>query len=344
MGNKRKPDPAQLDLLKDRAHKIRVLRDFTAQHGLQTTSQKAMLMLLELHIGRFNGIELPIETIARQLLMSVKRAYGVAAELRKLDLIGYVPSRKDKVRFWIGWGRLQALYYGDDEQAEVIEEPIPEAVEATAVILTHENSILMGKKSILTSENNERLILTHENSPFSISDLIPSTSSSTQSDRFEAVVKVVKEARVHEAEATVRTALANGLTLDQIEAVVAHYAAFPNRWSVGVLVHRLTKLGAHRDAPHEGWFGERPEWKAAQAAKAPKLDQAAADNLAELEAAYGAELDGLTDDALAALAADSPRRLTARDRYDLPVLGRSSRDLRPRLLRALADRAEIGNA
>ena len=141
---------------------------------------------------------------------------------------------------------------------------------------------------------------------------------------------MVKNAGVGQFGPTVEAALSQGLTIEQIAAVVEHFQANPGRWAAGVLVERLTRPGARLLAPSEGWYGETREWKTAQATR-PATTPAPVGDLQRLEDQLGPQLDALTADELASLVAD----WTPRQRRDLDFHGRRHKDLRPLLLAAL---------
>lgn len=143
-----------------------------------------------------------------------------------------------------------------------------------------------------------------------------------------AVMMAVKECGVGKFAEAVETATAQGMTHPQILAVVDFFRNHPGRWSEGVLFKRLTVKWASLNAPHEGWFGGKPGYRP------PAPTEAPAQACDDLEALHGATLDALDDAELAILA----KGLNERDRRDLPSLGRSHPDLRPKLIRLIAKR------
>lgn len=141
---------------------------------------------------------------------------------------------------------------------------------------------------------------------------------------------------------------ARGLSLEQVADVVEFYRRHPGRWPPAVLFNRLTRPQAAHLAPHEGWFGELPAWTAQQQRKAYERAQETArdsprrvtepsDELQRLEARYGEQLDGLTQDEVARLFPPGHvlQGLVQRQ-------GSKSRILRPELLKAIEQREKPG--
>ncbi len=274
---KHKPDPTCLDLWENRARKFQLLRDL---YFVKTPAQKLMLCVLELTIGNYRELRIPMRTLAQRCILSEKRGYAVAEELRNEGLIKYIPQRGKAPLFQILWHWVDQVHTGQaTDVAEAFVDEDPETVDAAVPVLAGEKSILASEKPYI------------RNSDFTpIESLISSSTSPSSGSLDELKVKVM-EAGVDEFDSTVRTAIANGMTDEQIVAVVDHFHANPDRWTGGVLKHRLTKPGARLQAPGDGWFGDRPEWLAAskRAAQATAQNQTKEADVARVESPHQRE-------------------------------------------------------
>lgn len=225
-----------------------------------------------------------MEDLAREVCTSLPNAYRVVRDLQELNILKRQPGRLSV--FSINWARVAGL------------APLKTDEIAPAEILTDDKEIIVGDKTVIAGDNlilaGDNEIIVGENDTTYMNE---KNESSTSSNR-EAAVTAVRECGVNRAVEAVETARRNGMSDEQIRAVVRQFRdpANTGRWSAGVLHDRLTCPGANLLAPDAGWFGDSAAWTArqrSQPAPAPHLTRAA-----RLEERYGAQLDAMSDDEL----------------------------------------------
>lgn len=300
-----KPDPRQQSLLSDK----RLMYEIMWETRFEGASKIALLCKLFIRIGGFDCRRISVDELGERIgQLSTKTVHRIKKQLEDEGLIFAKPVRgQGGVYDWsIGWANLwdaHQRWKQAEAAAERVEDVAEESIEDTAEALagpsahltsetarlihetasrvgdgfrlTDETACLTGETACLTSETACLTSETHIRNSVLESFLNSSSSSSTEADERDALVMMVKDAGVGQFSATVKTALDRGLTIEQARDVVAHFHAHPGRWSAGVLVERLTRLGANLLDAAEGWYGDSPEWLAARnrAAAAITLSQ-----------------------------------------------------------------------
>lgn len=87
-----------------------------------------------------------------------------------------------------------------------------------------------------------------------------------------AVIEAVAGCGLVDAERAVRVALARGLTIPAILAIVHHFRSRPGSWGPGALHSRLTQLGLPESRPEEAWPPEHPASQRIQTSRHPSID------------------------------------------------------------------------
>lgn len=253
------PLPGQMELQIDRGQQLAALRRVRVGNPLR----RLCLWVIDSHLSRSRSTwTMTMRDLADELQADYKTTCKVVKELDDLGVIRRVRRDGTWIEFSLVWSVIFGLIEDDEETNEEPVRTVTRTLCAAASTTDHKDS------SIAHSP------------PLPPTPLTPDPG----------LVVIVAGCGVGRAGEAVATALAQGMTPAQIQAVVDHFRAPENagRWSPGVLYDRLTRLGANATHADQGWFGDSPAWKARRPARA-----APANRLERLEAAFGEELNGM---------------------------------------------------
>lgn len=260
---------------------------------------KLLLRSLDDRIGRNKRWAITVEELGEESEMSRSAVYKWLGWLSAAELIGFDELPDGRREFWICWSNVWAM----TPAGRAAEREARDAVSPPRGPRVH---------NVDCSYKEER----PQSAP-----LAPTPSPPPR----EELVTMVRTAGVNLADETVADAIANGMTPEQVAAVVEHYQAHPGRWHPGILKERLTRQGAHGQQADEGWYGDSAAWQAAEvhrdaiaAQEAARLalvvesgqQNAARQELDELNVIAGELLDSLPLHELRAMVPDDHPRAT----------------------------------
>lgn len=320
-GRKPRTMAKQLAIDFTRSEQLALLRDCRLGDPRKRNDRKPLAKLLlrslDDRIGRNKRWAITVEELGEESEMSRSAVYKWLGWLSAAELIGFDELPDGRREFWICWSNVWAMTpagrAAEREARDAVSPPRGPRVH----IVDHESTMWNGSPQCGMVVHNVDCSYKEER-PLS-AQLAPSSPPPPR----EELVTMVRTAGVNLAEETIATATANGLSSDQIAAVVAHYQAFPGRWNPGILYERLTRPGVQNDPPDHGWYGDSEAWLAAQRHQAAIAQQEAsrqalaAENaqqaesrreLTELNALVGELLDSMPLDELRALVPDDHPR------------------------------------
>lgn len=308
------------------ALKAKLRKHRLGKHG------KSLFLLLDDHIGPNISWVLTYEELAEEAEISVNTVRMAIDALCELGVIWFEKVtdhyHERRLRFYITWANIE----------EMVEERMPTTPDIVAASKSphcganihamedsstpwsnppHGATILHAVEDSIYRKNGR--INVHSNgTPPTPSSAVSQTLPSLPDRRTEVVVKV-RDAGVAQFGLAVLKAQAEGMTLDQIEAVVDHFNANPGRWPAEVLYERVTRPGASLQPADQGWYGEKLEWIATQkrAAVVTAQQQAKEESMRvenpnqrytreQNEAKFGPILDAMTPAERHALLANRP--------------------------------------
>lgn len=280
---------------------------------------KLLLRSLDDRIGRNKRWAITVEELGEESEMSRSAVYKWLGWLSAAELIGFDELPDGRREFWICWSNVWAM----TPAGRAAEREARDAVSPPRGPRVHN----VDHESTMWNDSPQCGMVVHnvdcsykEERPQS-APLAPTPSPPPR----EELVTMVRTAGVNLADETVADAIANGMTLEQVAAVVGHYQAHPGRWHPGILKERLTRLGAHGQQADEGWYGDSASWQAAEvhrdaiaAQEAARLalvveseqQNAARQELDELNVIAGELLDSLPLHELRAMVPDDHPRAT----------------------------------
>lgn len=311
----------QLTLDYSRAQQLAILRECRLGDPRKKNDRKPiaklLLRTLDDRIGKAGRWSLLMVDLAAEADVAPPTAYKWCAWLNAHGFIGFDELPDGRREFWICWNALWATT--PEGRAATKKQATPVLQNRTTLYdvepdSTTENRVLCGRAHIRISAHSAPTERTTS----------PPTPSIAP-DR-SVIVERVREAGVSQCAEAVAAALANGLTLDDLAAILddwaAHRRADQYAKPAGRLYHHLTSpstVGAGRfkwpqpDRPR-GPYTPGPvvrdptaETDAREAAEAAHEARRKA-----LDKLHGATLAGLSDDDCLALLAHRPRLL---DRY-----------------------------
>ncbi len=291
----------QLDLEFTRGDQLGILRAARLGDPRKSNDRKPLAKLLlrtlDDRIGRNKRWAMTVDELAEEADMSRSAAYQWLGWLNEAGIIGFDSLPDGRREFWICWSTLwQFTPEGRTSESRRANPPGGSSVhnmDQRSTTRTDGPPHGPPVHVVDCSYKEERPLSAH-------SAPTPSPSSSadglSEVSREEAMM-MVNAAGVKQFGHVVETALANGMTTQQIAAVVAHFQAHPDKWPPEILFERLTRIGACLIGPNEGWYGDTDKWKAQQRrlqeAQAAAAAQAAEDQLKQQREAERHALEGL---------------------------------------------------
>lgn len=272
----------QLNLEFTRGEQLSILREIRLGDPRKSNDRKPfaklLLRALDDRIGRSKRWAMTVDELAEEAEMSRSATYQWLGWLNEAGLIGFDSLPDGRREFWICWSNLwqmtpagraaeraeQAAVSPPGGLASPPHGPAVHQVDQQSTTWTGGPPHGLLVHNVDCSYKEERPISAHS---------APPSSSTPSGDRRREVTMMVKTAGVGLFGPAVETAIAHGMGLEQIAAVVGHFSRFPGRWPPEVLYERLTRVQAFELAPDEGWYGDTPQW----IDKQRRADQKAAD-------------------------------------------------------------------
>jgi hypothetical protein len=308
-----------------------------------------------------------------ELELSRSEGYELCDRLRALGVLAWDDLPNGRREFWICWGTLSEFAHPDPAQRPEVptlrefrqqrrseklgqhqEPPIPQVRNGSDSSPEELESSLAEDRSSPEEDHssgeeslNRNIATLSQPSPSSTGTPAAGGGGGGEIDGPEAgkreALNLVRRAGVGRFVQAVDTATANGMTLAQVAAVARHALTPENRepcprWSGAIVHDRLTMPGAAMLSPEDGWWGDNPDWTAAQRQRSAQAPTSSAPTPGELEARYGDALDALDDGELAKLRSE----LTMRDAAEFDRAIAAGDDPRERTIRvALLQRLSL---
>jgi|GEM_PF-6592472 len=254
----RNPDPLQMTLALDFGQQMDIFR--TMRVG--PFSHRWMMFVIWSHLGRARSTwRMSAEDLGAEMQLHPSAAVRIAKKLDTLGVLRRSEVAKGLYDFSICWGVLFGLRDEAENLCARAEEDCARAEEDCA---RAEEDCARAEEDCARAEEDcaraEDTIYNHELPRTTINIPAP-----VPEDEAMMVVARLVDAGVGQIGSTIATAEAQGMTLEQIAAVIEHYHSHPGRWPQGVLCERLTRRGARMLDAHQGWYGETEHWQREQA-------------------------------------------------------------------------------